>query len=52
MEENKNAKKVELPFKVKDYPEWVYLVKQNLTIFKCTRTPFPQKTKICNYLKE
>ena len=43
MEENKNAKKAELSFKVKDYPEWISLVKQNLTkSFKCARTHFPQ----------
>ena len=30
MEENKNAKKVELSYKVKDYLEWIYLKKQNL----------------------
>ena len=43
MEENKNTKKVELSFKVKDYPEWIYLVRQNLTkSFKCTRIPFPK----------
>ena len=43
MEENKDAKKVELSFKVKDYPELIYLVKQNLTkSFKYARTPFPK----------
>ena len=43
MEENENAKKVEWSFKVKDYPEWIYLVKQSLTkSFKCTRAPFPK----------
>ena len=54
MEENKNAKKVEFSFKVKDYPEWKKISSGTKfhKKFQMYKNSFPKKQgKLCKRVK-